>query len=72
MSVNGGEPVQFRQRDSNKGVLLSAPLKITFKKGSNNYLTIGGYNGGAFLPVSFPDARLFGDVLTQEPLFLFL
>ncbi|KAI0800276.1 galactan 1,3-beta-galactosidase [Fomes fomentarius] len=45
VSVNGGEAVQFRQRDSNKGVLLSAPLKVTFKKGSNNYLTIGGYDG---------------------------
>lgn len=52
VSVNGGEAVQFRQRDSNKGILLSAPLKVTFKKGSNNYLTIGGYDGGASRPWS--------------------
>ncbi|KAL0955566.1 hypothetical protein HGRIS_001807 [Hohenbuehelia grisea] len=45
VSVNGEEPVELRMRDSNKGVLLSTPLKITFSKGTANYLIIGGFNG---------------------------
>jgi hypothetical protein len=34
------------QRDTNKGIILSTPLLLTLKKGSNNTITVGGlYNG---------------------------
>ncbi|CAE6422307.1 unnamed protein product [Rhizoctonia solani] len=47
VSVNGATPVRMRQRDTNAGVIMTQTLNVTFTKGSNNSITIGGYNGGA-------------------------
>ncbi|QRV90966.1 glycoside hydrolase family 43 protein [Ceratobasidium sp. AG-Ba] len=47
VSVNGAPAVTLRQRDTNSGVIMSQPLNVTFAKGSNNNIVIGGYNGGA-------------------------
>jgi hypothetical protein len=34
------------QRDTHKGIILSAPLKLTLAKGKNNTITVRGlYNG---------------------------
>ena len=46
--VNGNtEQVEsLYQRDSNKGIILSTPLQVTFRQGSDNTLTIGGLSNG--------------------------
>ncbi|KAG8691270.1 hypothetical protein FRC11_005428, partial [Ceratobasidium sp. 423] len=46
VSINGATPVRMRQRDTNAGVIMTQTLNVTFTKGSNNSITIGGYNGG--------------------------
>lgn len=34
------------QRDTHKGIILSTPLQLTFREGSDNTITVGGlYNG---------------------------
>lgn len=34
------------QRDTHKGIILSTPLQLTLKEGSDNTITVGGlYNG---------------------------
>ncbi|KAI1100776.1 carbohydrate-binding module family 35 protein [Jackrogersella minutella] len=46
--INGNtEDVEtLYQRDSNKGIILSAPLNLTLAEGTNNTITVGGlYNG---------------------------
>lgn len=46
VSVNGAAPVTLRQRDTNAGVIMTQTLNVTFTKGSDNSITIGGLNGG--------------------------
>lgn len=46
VTVNGGPVESLFQRDSNKGVILSTPLKLTLQKGSSNTITIGGLSNG--------------------------
>ncbi|CCO26762.1 hypothetical protein BN14_00793 [Rhizoctonia solani AG-1 IB] len=47
VSINGATPVRMRQRDTNAGVIMTQTLNVTFTKGSDNSITIGGYDGGA-------------------------
>ncbi|KAH7099235.1 glycosyl hydrolase [Auriculariales sp. MPI-PUGE-AT-0066] len=42
VSVNGGTPVLLKQPITNEGIIQSVPLRITFNKGANNTITIGG------------------------------
>jgi hypothetical protein len=34
------------QHDSNKGIILSTPLKLTLRKGVQNAITVGGLSNG--------------------------
>ncbi|CAI6339454.1 unnamed protein product [Periconia digitata] len=46
VSVNGGEVQSLYQRDTHKGIVLSAPLKVELKEGGGNVVTVGGlWNG---------------------------
>ena len=33
-----------KHRNTNAGIIMSAPLQITFEKRNNNYIVIGGFN----------------------------
>ncbi|KAF2180239.1 carbohydrate-binding module family 35 protein [Zopfia rhizophila CBS 207.26] len=45
--VNGGEKVEsLYQRDTHKGIILSTPLLLNLKEGSENTITVGGLHNG--------------------------
>jgi hypothetical protein len=45
VSVNGGPPVMLKQPTGAAGVVLSVPLQLTLKAGSQNNITVQGATG---------------------------
>ncbi|ELU41433.1 importin alpha subunit [Rhizoctonia solani AG-1 IA] len=70
VSINGATPVRMRQRDTNAGVIMTQSLNVTFTKGSNNSITIGGYNGGNSILYAFGQIDSFQRALKSWDLFV--